>query len=112
MSAGPALSSTAVAAGYAVPGAALPPHIPPILHNYAPAGPRARAPFPLPLTRWTPHPCAGGITYQRGALSDWIRRHGTDPVTGHALSEDQPYPNLNLRDQICGFFLVKRCMRD
>ncbi|GBF91442.1 hypothetical protein Rsub_04182 [Raphidocelis subcapitata] len=54
----------------------------------------------------------GGITYQRDALVAWIRRHGTDPVTGHALAESQPYPNINLRDQIIGHFLVRQSLRD
>lgn len=54
----------------------------------------------------------GGVTYDRGALLDWIQRHGTDPITGRALAATQPYPNLNLRDQICGFFLVREYMPD
>lgn len=51
--------------------------------------------------------CAGGITYDRGALRDWIKRNGTDPVTGHPLEATQLYSNLNLRDQICDYFIVR-----
>lgn len=54
----------------------------------------------------------GGITYDRVALRDWIERNGSDPVTGHPLSMGQLYANLNLRDQICGYFLVREWMSD
>ncbi|KAI8469318.1 MAG: ABC-2 type transporter-domain-containing protein [Monoraphidium minutum] len=49
-----------------------------------------------------------GVTYDRGALRDWIARKGTDPATGHALAAAQLYSNLNLRDQIAGFFIARR----
>ncbi|GBF95047.1 hypothetical protein Rsub_07548 [Raphidocelis subcapitata] len=54
----------------------------------------------------------GGMTYDRGALADWIKRKGTDPATGHPLSGEQLYSNLNLRDQLCGFFYVREHMAD
>ena len=43
---------------------------------------------------------------------DWIARNGTDPVTGHPLPACACYPNLNLRDQICGHFLVRESWSD
>ncbi|KAI8464102.1 MAG: hypothetical protein J3K34DRAFT_526479 [Monoraphidium minutum] len=49
----------------------------------------------------------GGVTYDRPALEAWVRRHGTDPVTGHPISLPACPPNLNLRDQIVGHFLVR-----
>jgi hypothetical protein len=54
----------------------------------------------------------GGITYERGALQDWIKRKGSDPATGYPLTLGQLYSNLNLRDQICGFFLVREHLPD
>lgn len=67
----------------------------------------------LPTATAPPYPpSTGGITYERAALQGWIARNGTDPATGHALSASMLYSNLNLRDQICGFFLVKEKLAD
>lgn len=62
------------------------------------------------------NPCVtrapGGITYDRGALEDWIKRVGTDPATGHPLSRAQLYANLCVRDMICDYFIVRECLPD
>lgn len=60
-----------------------------------------RTPTTTHKTHWHLHTFAtGGLTYDRRALEDWIRRNGTDPATGHPLASGQLYSNLNLRDQV------------
>jgi hypothetical protein len=41
-----------------------------------------------------------GHSYERWAILDWIRLHGTDPFTRLPLQEDMLYPNLSLLDAI------------
>ena len=41
-----------------------------------------------------------GNTYERIAIEEWIRAHGTSPITRSRLSVSELTPNRNLKDVI------------
>ena len=43
---------------------------------------------------------ADGHTYERKAITEWIREHGTSPKTNQPLSPDLLFPNLAMKSQI------------
>jgi hypothetical protein len=44
---------------------------------------------------------ADGHTYERAAISDWLRLRDVSPVTGQPLSSAVLQPNYSLRQAIC-----------
>ena len=44
-----------------------------------------------------------GFTYERTAISEWLRTNDTSPSTGAKLESKVLYPNLSLRSMICNF---------
>lgn len=56
-------------------------------------------PITLELMR-DPVLAADGITYERNAIMDHIRLHGTSPLTNHLLDISQLIPNQTIRDKI------------
>ncbi len=44
-----------------------------------------------------------GNTYERKAITEWITRHGTSPITKKSLTIDQLTPNLVIKDTVEGF---------
>ena len=46
---------------------------------------------------------ADGFTYERTAISEWLRTKDTSPATGAALENKSLFPNLSLRSMIRSF---------
>ena len=44
-----------------------------------------------------------GFTYEREAISDWLRTKDTSPSTGATLENKMVIPNLSLRSMIRSF---------
>ena len=44
-----------------------------------------------------------GFTYERTAITEWLRTKDTSPLTGAALESKTLVPNLSLRSIICRF---------
>ncbi|CAF1287322.1 unnamed protein product [Rotaria sp. Silwood1] len=44
-----------------------------------------------------------GHTYERQAIEEWIRQHGTSPITRQSLSLEYLYPNILVRQLIDSF---------
>ena len=44
-----------------------------------------------------------GFTYERTAITEWLRTNNTSPSTGAALESKTVIPNLSLRSMICAF---------
>ena len=41
--------------------------------------------------------CMDGHTYEKAAITDWLRRNGTSPKTNSPLTDDRLIPNHQLR---------------
>ena len=41
-----------------------------------------------------------GHTYERKAITEWINRHGTSPITRKSLSIDRLTPNRAIKDTL------------
>ena len=54
-----------------------------------------------------------GFTYERTAISEWLRTKDTSPFTGATLESKTVIPNLSLRSMIRGFSEASaaRCTR-
>ena len=46
---------------------------------------------------------ADGFTYERTAITEWLRTKDTSPLTGAMLESKSLVPNLSLRSMIRGF---------
>jgi hypothetical protein len=44
-----------------------------------------------------------GFTYEREAITEWLRTHDTSPRTGAKLESKTLIPNYSLRSIICSF---------
>jgi len=44
--------------------------------------------------------CADGFTYERSAITSWLRNHDTSPLTGSPLPSKALVPNLTLKKAI------------
>jgi hypothetical protein len=63
----------------------------------------APKPFVCPITHGLmsePAVTASGASYERAAISQWLRTHSHDPLTGRELRPEQLAPNLSLYQAI------------
>ena len=50
-----------------------------------------------------------GFTYEREAITEWLRTNDTSPFTGATLETKALIPNLSLRSMIRGFVELETC---
>ena len=65
--------------------------------------------FMCPLTldiMWDPVITQSGYTYERKAISDFIRKYGIDPFTKGSLKDNDLIPNIQLKEAIAHYRLT------